>query len=646
MFTTKPGSSLHSLYIYCELLTDLRPSVLFHLHGGVEVPESQDEQFTGRVQCDKDVLREGRLRLHVSRLRTDDSGLYMCEVFTNYGSSTATCRLTVTGTFVVNVTQTSYQAEENHNITLEWMFTTKPGSSLHSLYIYCELLTDLRTTGLFHLHGGVEVQTGEHFTGRVQCDKDVLREGRLRLHVSRLRTDDSGLYMCEVDTRYGGSTATCRLNVTAAADEPKPQRPTESPQPESPQPESRGRIGLYVGLGLAAALLIVCTIFAVKFCLSKSTDKKENDASTDTEAAALPLTQQLKTLQFYQEKMMCIILLLINLTSCVCGTFVVNVTQTSYQAEENHNITLEWMFTTKPGSSLHSLYIYCELLTDLRASVLYDLHGGVEVPESQDEQFTGRVQCDKDVLREGRLRLHVSRLRTDDSGLYMCEVLTRDGGSTATCRLNVTGTFVVNVTQTSYQAEENHNITLEWMFTTKPGSSLHSLYIYCELLTDLRPSVLFHLHEGVEVPESQDEQFTGRVQCDKDVLREGRLRLHVSRLRTDDSGLYMCEVSTRHGGSTATCRLTVTAAADEPKPQRPTESPQPESPQPESPQPESPQPESPQPESPQPESPQPESPQPESPQPESRGRIVGLGLVAALLFVCAILFAVKVYLTK
>ncbi|XP_049425399.1 uncharacterized protein LOC125884455 isoform X10 [Epinephelus fuscoguttatus] len=177
----------------------------------------------------------------------------------------------VCGTFVVNVTQTSYQAEEDHNITLEWMFTTKPGSSLHSLYIYCELLTDLRASGLFHLHGGVEVPESqdEQFTGRVQCDKDVLREGRLRLHVSRLRTNDSGLYMCEVSTRYGGSTATCRLNVTAA-DEPKPQRPTESPQPES-----RGRIGLYVGLGLAAALLICITLCAVKVCFTRFTDKKK-----------------------------------------------------------------------------------------------------------------------------------------------------------------------------------------------------------------------------------------------------------------------------------------------------------------------------------------------------------------------------------
>ncbi|XP_049425400.1 uncharacterized protein LOC125884455 isoform X11 [Epinephelus fuscoguttatus] len=177
----------------------------------------------------------------------------------------------VCGTFVVNVTQTSYQAEENHNITLEWMFTTKPGSSLHSLYIYCQLFTDLRPSVLFRLHGGVEVPEfqDEQFTGRVQCDKDVLREGRLRLHVSRLRTDDSGLYMCDVSTHYGGSAATCRLTVTAA-DEPKPQRPTESPQPES-----RGRIGLYVGLGLAAALLICITLCAVKVCFTRFTDKKK-----------------------------------------------------------------------------------------------------------------------------------------------------------------------------------------------------------------------------------------------------------------------------------------------------------------------------------------------------------------------------------
>ncbi|XP_042257351.1 uncharacterized protein LOC121889444 isoform X2 [Thunnus maccoyii] len=176
----------------------------------------------------------------------------------------------VCGTFVVKVTQTSYQAEENDNITLEWMFTTKPDSSSTSLYIFCELFTDVKPLILYHVHEGVEVSESQdgQFAGRVQCDKDALREGRIRLHVSRLRTDDSGLYLCGVKTDYGESSDRCQLNVTAAVDQLKPQKPTVRPQPES-----RGRIGLYVGL-TAAAVLTVCaglySAFRHCFTITKS----------------------------------------------------------------------------------------------------------------------------------------------------------------------------------------------------------------------------------------------------------------------------------------------------------------------------------------------------------------------------------------
>ncbi|XP_031696004.1 uncharacterized protein LOC116378297 isoform X2 [Anarrhichthys ocellatus] len=140
----------------------------------------------------------------------------------------------------------------------------------------------------------------------------------------------------------------------------------------------------------------------------------------------------------YREKMICSILLLITLTSCVSASLVVNVTQSSYQAEENHNITLEWTFTTRTDGSLKSLYIICEMLTDVRLFILFHLYEGVEVPESQHERFAGRVQFDKDVLREGRLRLHMSRLRTADSGLYLCDVFTGHDERSKRCHLNVT----------------------------------------------------------------------------------------------------------------------------------------------------------------------------------------------------------------
>ncbi|XP_039883284.1 uncharacterized protein LOC120730818 isoform X2 [Simochromis diagramma] len=122
---------------------------------------------------------------------------------------------------------------------------------------------------------------------------------------------------------------------------------------------------------------------------------------------------------------------------------------------------------------------------------------------------------------------------------------------------SVRGSFVVDVTQSSYQAEENHNITLEWTFPTKPDTPISALNILCSLNNDL---TLYFLRDGVEFSEVQDKRFSGRVQSDKDALREGRIRLQLSRLRTEDSGLYLCEVDTGYGHGYNSCRLTVSDA--------------------------------------------------------------------------------------
>ncbi|CAK6975365.1 uncharacterized protein LOC121889443 isoform X1 [Scomber scombrus] len=139
-----------------------------------------------------------------------------------------------------------------------------------------------------------------------------------------------------------------------------------------------------------------------------------------------------------QEKMICRILLLISLTSCVTGTLVVNVTQTFYQAEENHDITLEWTFITNPNSSFTYQSIFCDMLTEYKIPVLYYVREGAKIIQSQYGKFAGRVQGDEDALKEGRIRLHMSRLKTEDSGLYKCIVFTKGDVSSDSCILNVT----------------------------------------------------------------------------------------------------------------------------------------------------------------------------------------------------------------
>lgn len=165
------------------------------------------------------------------------------------------------GPFVVNVTQSSYQAEENHSVTLEWTFTTNTERPSDSPDVLCELLTDIRPFALLYVQDGVQnpKYQDERFAGRVQWDQDLLRGGRVRLHVSRLRTSDSGRYLCEVLTSYGMNFETCWLNVSAVRDRPETNGPDggrDSSGTESrPQPESRGRIVLYCVL--TAVLLVL-----------------------------------------------------------------------------------------------------------------------------------------------------------------------------------------------------------------------------------------------------------------------------------------------------------------------------------------------------------------------------------------------------
>ncbi|KAM9718088.1 uncharacterized protein ACNS7B_021519 isoform 1-T2 [Menidia menidia] len=130
-------------------------------------------------------------------------------------------------------------------------------------------------------------------------------------------------------------------------------------------------------------------------------------------------------------------------------------------------------------------------------------------------------------------------------------------------------TFVVNVAKSFYQAEENHNVTLEWTFTAQPSSSNKTLFIYCEHLTHKRPVMVFEISQGVEASLYQDKQFVGRVQIDKDALRNGRIRLHLSGVTTEDSGVYKCKVKTEHGQGFDSCQLYVTKAAHEAQTQGP-----------------------------------------------------------------------------
>nr|XP_019965428.1 PREDICTED: CD276 antigen-like [Paralichthys olivaceus] len=182
------------------------------------------------------------------------------------------------GALEVKVSQPLYQAEENYSVTLEWKFTPEPDTSNNSLSIVCKETTDQQDSKiLYHLDEGNE-GSGSQFSGRVQCDRDVLREGRLRLHVSRLRTEDSGRYKCGVRTTQGWGADKCRLNVTATVAQEPHTTTTVSPEPESQK--------WWLVLLLALAEIVVVMVAAVIFC-KRSRNQNSGKSSCGNDIATL-----------------------------------------------------------------------------------------------------------------------------------------------------------------------------------------------------------------------------------------------------------------------------------------------------------------------------------------------------------------------
>ncbi|GLD62848.1 uncharacterized protein AKAME5_001452400 [Lates japonicus] len=233
--------------------------------------------------------------------------------------------------------------------------------------------------------------------------------------------------------------------------------------------------------------------------------------------------------------MICRILLLIVLISCVSGTLVVNVAQTFYQAEENHHITLEWTFTPKTLSS-SNIYILCQQLTDQKVSkVLFQLHEAVEVSESQDEQFSGRVQFDKESSSEDDSRLHVSRLRTEDSGLYLCEVKTESGSNSDKCRLSVTGNHHVSCPTPPIEAEEGDVAELQCRLDPSVDLRKETLDF---TRADLDNGVVHSYSFEKDQTDPQMDQYRDRTTLIHEDLIRGIISLKISSLTLTDSGLY------------------------------------------------------------------------------------------------------------
>ncbi|KAF3698027.1 hypothetical protein EXN66_Car013708 [Channa argus] len=153
--------------------------------------------------------------------------------------------------------------------------------------------------------------------------------------------------------------------------------------------------------------------------------------------------------------------LLVGLTFSVCAMFPAKLSQLFYQTEENY-VIFSWDTQTKTDLSLTNLV--CFIQSD-PPKLLYHMVNGAEYPQS--EQFAGRVQVDRDALREGQIRLHLSTVTAEDSGKYRCDLAVNYDKNKKRWGLEASEQFVLTVAQNN-DGGDNSKTKSELKITTGP----------------------------------------------------------------------------------------------------------------------------------------------------------------------------------
>ncbi|XP_059415140.1 uncharacterized protein LOC132149752 [Carassius carassius] len=161
---------------------------------------------------------------------------------------------------------------------------------------------------------------------------------------------------------------------------------------------------------------------------------------------------------------------------------------------------------------------------------------GESRPESQEQDYHDRAHFFTDQIQHGNFSLCLDNLTAEDEGEYVCKVHSQDSGETVVQikheRLLVSGS------DRSISAHDGEDVTLN----CSVDSHIKPEHIEVSWIrTDGDILVLF-FQNNKTLPDSSDEQYRERVEFFTAEIPKGNFSLRLKSVRTEDKGVYMCQV--------------------------------------------------------------------------------------------------------
>ncbi|KAL0154245.1 hypothetical protein M9458_050499 [Cirrhinus mrigala] len=175
---------------------------------------------------------------------------------------------------------------------------------------------------------------------------------------------------------------------------------------------------------------------------------------------------------------------------------------------------------------------------------------GESRPEAQHQDYHDRAHFFTDQIQHGNFSLRLDNLTAEDEGRYTCRVNNQKDSGEIVVQVKHER-LIVSGSDKSVSAYDGEDVTLNCHVDTHiPLEDIEVSWIR----TDEDILVLL-FQNNVTLPEAADEQFRDRVEFFTTEIPKGNFSLRLKSIRTEDKGVYVCQVFAGRLSANATAIL-------------------------------------------------------------------------------------------
>ncbi|XP_059415093.1 uncharacterized protein LOC132149702 isoform X1 [Carassius carassius] len=166
---------------------------------------------------------------------------------------------------------------------------------------------------------------------------------------------------------------------------------------------------------------------------------------------------------------------------------------------------------------------------------------GESQAESQQQDYQDRAHFFTDQIQHGNFSLRLDNLRAEDEGQYKCKVYIQQESGETVVQIKDVERLLVSGSDQHISASVGEDITLSCSVDSHiPTEHIEEV---SWKKTDKNKNILVLVFQNNEIlPDSSDEQYRDRVELFSAEIPKGNFSLRLKSVRTEDKGVYMCQV--------------------------------------------------------------------------------------------------------